>query len=66
MNYKELPDKELLRQTRQNYGISQVEMASRMGYSTKYAVLDVEKGRKKLSGPARKLLEILYKRSQKS
>ena len=56
-------DKELMKETRKKMGLTQEQMAEEMGYATRHPVLDVEAGRKRLSGPARKLLEELKKKT---
>lgn len=53
-------DKEIMKETRKLMELTQEEMAKELGYASRMAVKDVESGRKRLSGPARKLLESLH------
>lgn len=56
-------DAQLMIQVRRKLGLNQQDMAKRMGYTSKYVISHIEGGRKGLSGPARKLLELLNKLS---
>lgn len=53
-------DKELMRETRKLMGLTQDEMAEECGYASRMGIRDIESGRRKLSGPARRLIEELH------
>lgn len=56
-------DAELMKHTRKLLRLNQSEMAARCGYSSKIRISEIENGKKSLSGPARKLLELLFERA---
>lgn len=51
-----MTDSQLMKETRKALGLTQSEMAERIGYASKYAVSKVERGERNVSGPTRKLL----------
>lgn len=57
-------DKELMKETRKLFEFTQEEMAKEIGYASRMAVKDIESGRRRLSGPARRLLEELHMKAR--
>lgn len=52
-------DKDLMYHIRTELHLTQSEMAEKAGYNSKDAISKVERGKKGLSGPARKCLQYL-------
>lgn len=60
-----MKDSELMIQVRNTLSLTQEQMAEKMGYKSRVAVADVERGAKRLSGPARTLLHELNNKNLK-
>lgn len=56
-----MKDSEYLKTTREELGLSANQMADRMGYAHRSQIYQIERGEKKLSNQARKLLECINK-----
>lgn len=54
-----LSDAEYLKKIRKELGITQSEMAEKMGYTSYDSVTKIETGRRELGGPAKKCLEYI-------
>lgn len=52
-------DKDLMYNLRKELGLTQSEMAKEAGYNSKDAISKIERGKKGLSGPARKCLHYI-------
>lgn len=59
MKNKKQTDAELLKETRKKLGLTQAQMAEKIGYSDRSNTAHVEAGRKGLSASARKIVEML-------
>jgi len=58
-----MTDAKRMYEKRKKLGISQTEMAKKMGYSSQQYISMVENGDRKMSGPARKLLKMIDEES---
>ena len=56
-----MSESQLLKQTRKSLGITQSEMAERLGYVSQVAISNIETGKEKMSGQTRAHLETIRK-----
>lgn len=61
-----MTDAELMKSTRIDLGLTQTEMAKRLGYAHQQSISYIEQGNRNLVGPARIALECIRKHEIKT
>lgn len=58
-----MTDAQILKAVRKELGLTQSEMASKMGYAHQQSISKIEQGKKNLSGPARRCLQLIAEKN---